>query len=1092
MKTLSRKILLLLLIAWTCYSGQKATATEVATVSSPNGQNTVSLDLTDGKLSYTVSRSGRILVGPSRMGIITAQQDFTQKLVLANSDEISITEDYTLPVGKVSTYHNKYHELTATFQRGGEDMQVVFRCYDDGVAFRYALPGEGQVKITWEQSDIDLPSFDRCWGEKYASDYSLKYPERDWAATAAIENHKMSAPVLVRSTYGDDFWCLISEADVTGTYSASPLMSGSEAETGHFYYCPASAVETSLPMNTPWRTLTIGSLPEIIESTMLENLCPPSAFSDWSWIQPGFSSWDWGGLDGSSTHDFNVVKGFIDMAYEMHLPYYTLDEGWASSDYRLKDVTDYAASKGVKVIIWSHQNRFKNDDAQVYDVLANWKSLGFAGAKIDFFEDDSQEMIQKYDKILRHAANLQMVINFHGCTKPSGTRRTWPNLITCEAVYGGEQYYFNHLATPASHNVTLALTRNVIGPMDYTPVEFARLDGVLRHLTTWSHQVALAVLYESGIQCLSDAHDNLCYSPVRTLLAAIPAAWDELRCLEAAPDQYVTLARRSGDDWYLATISQDARTVQIPLSFLGSGNYTAQIYRDGTCASDIVYEEQTVNASTTLRLDVHATGGATVRISKNPISQPSFQRYEAEDGQRQGGITLETDGTGLCSGKYVGWVGNGNTITLTVNTPSSGVYDMTLFYITSDTRDTYIRTNGGNKDYITFQGNGFSWGGDGLAMKTVQVNLEAGNNTIEFGNDNGAGINIDRIVLSPSENYRHVKVSALPAWSDRPGYGPSEAVKATLTNESNQALSNIRVHYIIDDGTTVTETIPTLAADATIDYTFSQRADLSATGSHVLQVWVDDDRDNAIIGDMRSCTFSTLPAEGEKAVSWSSEGGQIHSFSAQQNDGEAAAKLIDADAATKWCETQNEWPWVIVELPGEYDVSRFVITDCQTKEANYKNLDEYDIYVSTADPSANEWTKVVDAYGRKLENTKVDNISPVKARYVKLVVKRPENDNAIRIYGFDIYGSEPSGIGLSSTHQSNTIAIYPTILHSGEQLHIANTSTARLSVYAANGALTLSRNIPEQAQIPLTLSCGIYLAKVSTPDVTETTRIIIK
>lgn len=1007
------KLFMIFFAAWLTFN-LPANANNIGKTTSPDGKNVVNILLDDaGCLSYTVTRTGQPFIGPSSMGLNADNEDFSNGLVFESSNDETINENYTLPTGKTSKYQNICNETTFSFSKDIYKLKIVVRCYNDGIAFRYIIDGNGTINITGEKSEVQIPTLTTCWGEQYVSDYSTQYPARTWVETTALPDHKMCAPILVRSSIGDDAWALITESAVLGSYSASAMISGDVSEIGKFTYQPQSDASVTLPFTSPWRTVYIGNLKDLVVSNLNENLNKPTDISDMSWIKAGLSSWDWGGQDGSQTNDINVIKDYINMAYEMGWPYYTLDEGWAYSSYPLKDVTDYAKSKGVKVFIWSHSRRFENDENQIREILNNWKTLGFAGAKIDFFDGDAQNVMQKEEMILRVAADLHMMINFHGCTKPTGLRRTYPNLITSEAVYGGEQYFFNHLATPANHNVTLALTRNVIGPMDYTPTEFARKDGVIRHTTTWSHQTALATIYESGIQTMSDSHYNVVYNIVAPLLKVLPAAWDETQCIEASPDEYVTIARRSGDDWYIGSISKDAHTLSLPLSFLGDGNYTAQFYTDGTCPSDIQYKEQQVDKTTSIDLSVKATGGMTVRISKNPIKQPKFIVAEAEDGIRSSGSTLETDNNGNCSGgKFIGFLGKGNTLTNTVTVDKAGKYNLTVFFITQDTRNCYISVNNVNKTYYSFSGNGFSWGSDGLAFKTVQIDLNEGENKIVLGNDNDNCPNIDRLVISPSDDYKNVNISAINNLLDKSGYSSSEDISINLKNNSQTDLTNVPISYSINGGVKVTEQIPSLKAGESTNYIFSEKADFSAIQVYRIQTWVEPDHSQNIEGDMKSTTFANIP--NDAAVSWSSKGSSIYSYSAQQNDSEAANKIIDNDKMTKWCETVNNNPWTIIQLPQIYDVNRFVMYDCLTQE-QIKNVDQYDIYTSIDSPEKNNWTKIISTDNRKSENIKIDNITPQQAHYIKLVLTRPEGDNAIRVYGFDVFGTESESVQLDAS-----------------------------------------------------------------------------
>ncbi len=1075
---MKEKILVLVSLLFVYYNIQLFATERNFTLSSPNGRIAVEVTLNEvnGTISYQAKNNSTQIIAQSALGIKTSATDFTSGLSYVADNTIPIEESYQLPTGKIKNYSNKCNELNIELRKDAKTLHVLFRAYNDGIAYRYSIPGTGNLQILSELSEINIPTYQTCWGEKYSHDYSTLYPARTWAEASTIENNKMSVPVLVKSSTGSDNWCLITESANYGTYCGSNLMTGTTSETGHFYYQLYGSVNAVLPLETSWKTIIIGSLPAIVQSTMTENLNPPTELQDVSWIKSGFSSWDWGGQDGSTTKDINVIKGYIDLAYKMGWSYYTLDDGWDDAPYTLKEVVDYANSKGVKLFIWSHQNRFQNNIDDIRSTMLNWKKLGFAGTKIDFFDNDSQEMMSKYDNLLTVAGEIGLMINFHGCTKPSGTRRHWPHLITSEAVYGGEQYFFNHLATPANHNITLALTRNVIGPMDYTPTEFCRLDGIIRHLTTWSHQVALAVLYESGIQTMSDSHYNYIYNMSRTFLRNIPSSWDEISCLEANPDDYVTIARRKGNDWYIASISQNARTLNVPLKFLGEGNYTAQIYKDGTCPSDIAYEEQTVNKLSNLSVNIKATGGASIRISQNPISQPLNHVYEAENGILSNGASIETDNLGNCSnGKFLGFLGNGNIATFNnIAVDKAGKYNLNVYYISQETRNTYVKVNNMTKEIYSFNGNGFSWNSDGLAVKTIQVYLEAGNNTIELGNDNGYAVNIDRFEINPSEDYKNVKisVSSLPNSTD---YTSSETVKVNLTNQSNVQLNNISVSYRINQGNLVTETVPTIQSGETLEYSFQQKADFSLVDVYNLEALVNIDMVNNIVGDITSTTFAHYSDSNETPINRVTNGGTIHSYSYQTNTNESADNLILGDNTKKWCDNTTRRPWVIMKLSGEYMVNRFIFRDCKTQETQLKNVDQYIISTSTKAPEENDWTEVVNISDCKIEDIKINNIIPTKALYVKFQTKIPDGDNAVRIYGFDIFGSLISG---TNEEPYNKLNVYPSILNTGETLYVNNSGNGRISIYTTTGALIYSQDITMQARIKLNIPSGTYIVKI--------------
>ncbi|MDR1683754.1 MAG: glycoside hydrolase family 97 catalytic domain-containing protein, partial [Candidatus Symbiothrix sp.] len=402
---------------------------------------------------------------------------------------------------------------------------------------------------------------------------------------------------------------------------------------------------------------------------------------------------------------------------------------------------------------WTHNNRFANDRQDMYNKFSVWKNLGIAGVKVDFWENDNQATMQKYEKLLDVTAELQLLVNFHGCTKPSGLRRKYPHFLTSEAVLGGEFYYGDMpQMVHAKHNISVALTRNVIGPMDYTPCDFAKKNGLVQHETSWAQQAAHTILYESGLLYFLDHPNNYRYHIAESFLKRIPAAWNEIRCLEADPDRYVTIARRKGSDWFVASITDARRTLNLNLSFLDADKtYNAYIYKDGDCKSEITFDFQTnLTNTSSLSIPLLASGGAAIQFSENAgLSKPAQQKAEAEDGFTYGSKTTDPDG--LCSGgKYVANLGKMNKLRFgNITVEKDTLYALTIFYMSDAEKSAYIKINDEAQPlYYDFMNTGGERGVF-LAMKTLVVPLRAGGNTIELGNAQDFAPCIDRITIRP-------------------------------------------------------------------------------------------------------------------------------------------------------------------------------------------------------------------------------------------------------------------------------------------------------------------------------------------------------
>ncbi|MDE6286602.1 MAG: glycoside hydrolase family 97 catalytic domain-containing protein, partial [Muribaculaceae bacterium] len=318
-----------------------------------------------------------------------------------------------------------------------------------------------------------------------------------------------------------------------------------------------------------WQTAIVGSLSRVVESSLVLDNSEPAEPIDFSWVQPGVASWIyWAHNNGS--RDYDTVCSYIDLAAELGLPYTLIDADWHLMDggHTIEDALDYAATRGVRPMIWYNSSigwvngapgpQYRLNTPEDMEREFAWcEDHGIAGVKVDFFSGDTRPNLELMHAILVCAARHRLLVNFHGAPLPRGWQRTWPNLLSTEAVYGAEWY--NNVPTftsrAAAHNATLPFTRNAVGSMDYTPCAFS--DSQHPHITTHAHELALTALYESGLQHLADRPESFVAQPdaVRQYLGSLPAAWDETLLLGGYPGRYAMMARRSGDRWYIAAIN---------------------------------------------------------------------------------------------------------------------------------------------------------------------------------------------------------------------------------------------------------------------------------------------------------------------------------------------------------------------------------------------------------------------------------------------------------------------------------------------------------------------------------------------------------
>lgn len=587
-------------------------------VSSPNSaiQATVNHNTTGGSVSYSVTYSGTTIINSSPLGINTSYDDFTSDLAYSSSSTTPINETYTMPGMKKSSYTNNCNELTLVFTKNSKEFRIIFRAYNDGIAYRYYIPGSGSVTVNSESSAVNFNGFDRSWSmDSTTESYEDQYDEvasSSWGGTLATKTR--SAPILVKLT---NHWSLISEAANYGDFCVSKFYHNSTVGSFKYQYFNSS-FGTNLPLFSPWRVTMLGTgLAALVESNLIENLNNASEISDTSWIVPGRSSWAWSGGENDYwyTRKQSIQKEFVDFSSRMGWEYFLVDWNWdaGDSDINVAELCTYGAGKNVKILLWSNSSRFRGlSDTQIYDILNTWKGWGVKGIKVDFFQGDSFSEQKLMQSIILQAKALQMTVNFHGVRRPAGEIRRWPHFLTSEGIYGAE-YHWVGTCPDARHICTVPFTRNLTGAMDFTPCEFDLNVKSGTTYSTWANQVAQPVIYGSYTLHYADHWKNFDRIVATQLFKTLPVTWDDTRLIEGYPGSYATVARKKGNDWYLGTICDGTRNLNITLSFLAPGTtYYAQIYKDGNNDQSIVFEEKTVTSTSVLNIPLRAKGGAAV------------------------------------------------------------------------------------------------------------------------------------------------------------------------------------------------------------------------------------------------------------------------------------------------------------------------------------------------------------------------------------------------------------------------------------------------------------------------------------------------
>ncbi|WP_040197827.1 glycoside hydrolase family 97 catalytic domain-containing protein [Candidatus Soleaferrea massiliensis] len=608
---------------------------ELWTIDSPSANNSIIFLLDEaGAVSYMARNEGNNAINISPTGLNTSLGDFTTGLNFVSKEEKVIDETYEMYSGKRSVERNHANETTLKFEKDGVQYNIIARAYDDGVAYRYQIIGEDgqELIINSENTGFDVPADSETYAQPYTSDnYERTYDK----GTITGLNGNFGMSFLYKTP--DDVWVMLAEAAHTPQYCGMMLKAtGSTMLQGVWARTQGSAKPTTTaPFLSPWRVAYLGTQADIAESQILENLSDPCQIEDTSWIEAGVSTWTW--LNGAG-QNYNAYKQYVDLTAEMGWTYMLMDEGWNIGgrpniifpDW-LDDLVSYADSKGVKLLAWLHVSAI-NTEEKAQDVLSRLSAAGIAGTKMDFFDSESQDQMIMYDYLTRICAEQHLVVNYHGANLPTGERRTWPHVLTREGIRGDE--YNNSFS---NQTTVLNLTRNAVGPMDYTPVYSGR--GNL----TLGHRLAMTVAFESGIPCLAGSASEYRNSPAYSFFRKLPAAWDETKLLESYAAQYTTMARQSGDKWYVGSMTVDARTSTLDLSFLDADTpYYAYIYTDGVDANNnktLIEEERMVTSEDVLTFDVQANGGYAVKLSKTPPS------YADEIILDKTAASIEKDGT---------------------------------------------------------------------------------------------------------------------------------------------------------------------------------------------------------------------------------------------------------------------------------------------------------------------------------------------------------------------------------------------------------------------------------------------------------------
>lgn len=617
-------------------------------VSSPDGSVHVEFLVEDGKPFYCLRMGGDVLLDKSPLGLKRSDADFTEHLILKEwSKTETISDEYTMPHGKRSRIVYRAHRRMATLVNPqGQVLQILFQVSNDGLAFRYHFPQPNglTVSVEKESTGFSFPAGTVSWL------HPLHDSKTGWEKTyPSYESHyEIEKPVGLPSPYaagwafpalfrvGQAGWVLLSESGVDEHYCGCRLAQHSDGGVYRIAFPQANehrgpqdpiAPSAVVPFSTPWRLVIVGrELGAIVQSTLATDVAEPSRIADISFVKPGRASWSWLRYDSEGTK-LPHLQEYLEMAVKLGWEYMLVDADWDRlvGYEKIAELARQAREKGVELILWYNsngewntapmtpKNRMHQTDVR-REEFKRLREMGIRGVKVDFFGGDKQATMQLYLDILRDAADYQMLANFHGATLPRGWQRTWPNLVTTEAVMGMEYCTFDQRNTDlqAEHSCVLPFTRNVVASMDFTPVVMSRRIRGVQRVTTPAFEMALPVIFESGIQ-----HFGLAPFEAESLPAfaveffkKVPTGWDETRFVAGYPARDVVLARRKGQDWYVAGINGEktAKTLTLDLSFLPK-DFSGLLITDSSLPDSLEAREISAEQARSVTLSLPPQGG---------------------------------------------------------------------------------------------------------------------------------------------------------------------------------------------------------------------------------------------------------------------------------------------------------------------------------------------------------------------------------------------------------------------------------------------------------------------------------------------------
>lgn len=587
-------------------------------ISSPDKSIVYSLFLNDGHPQYLISLNGNAVIDASNIGIAIDKQQFADGKLLKILGRRTVNNTYPTRGGH-SVAVNRYNEVNVGV-KGGNSYRMEVRVFNDGVAFRYIVSNSKDAIVNEDLTRFKIPSGSIIWSQGDINYYEGSYRKQK---IDDVQHGQVVGPPLTIQMAGRTGYAAITESGLIDFGGMSLSAEGSQLFKARL----SGLTHKKGVIKTPWRVILIGTtLNQLVNSDLVSNLSPalnhqlfPEGYST-SWIKPGKGVWSWLAENGGVT--FENMKKFSSWAGELGIEYNLVDEGWGKWEAPgkdkwalMKELVDYSKKRGVKIWAWkAYPDRAGipgiKDPAARIAFFKKCKEIGIAGLKIDFFDSESQEIIQFYQSALKDAAKYHLMLDFHGANKPTGESRTWPNEMTREGIMGLEGS-----TNWAEHNTTLIFTRFLAGHADYTPLSFSEnVKG-----TTLTHQLACVAAFTSPFMCLGVDPEKLLKSNIKSIVRDIPVIWDETIVLpQSEIGELAIIARRSGKTWYLIALNGESpKSIEVNLDFLNPGNY------DGTLFEDVVNQPGQTNDSKIasshkdkLKIKMSSGGGFLARFNE--------------------------------------------------------------------------------------------------------------------------------------------------------------------------------------------------------------------------------------------------------------------------------------------------------------------------------------------------------------------------------------------------------------------------------------------------------------------------------------------